>query len=1201
MSMDRLYKDTIPHFGNGSSQNGRTLPALLPDYAKIDQRSLADLLAFSARYARLVNHYNEKNEVSGSWESFFTTDISVILATIISTDLASLEKAHQRLVEEVSQSFQEMEKYGQLREIFVQIHQMATEVNTWFEQVSRINLTYQGIENEVANELHNIIETKLRGQLQSLMAYDSGAGEKQALGGPMGLSYDHFDPLWEAEIESIQSVNIYKGGTLLEKLDAALVQLRLLFRGFFNVLSYMVYNFARYFDASLLEKSNHKPDIALFIVFLKLFRHAQHDLNYVSARHLELYYDHFLLQKRRQAISDQAYVCFQLSDHVNAHFLPANTQLRAGRRPDGSEIIYRTDQDILLNRARITALKTLYMSQFELSEIGTYQLVTGMYAAQQANSLDGDGTPFPGPNMEWPTFGEEQLDKIKSMRTMGAADIGLAIASPMFFLQEGKREIKVRFEFEDGSANIYRKLIKDLAAYRGVREEEAFHIAFPGRDQDTKNLSVFYTTSSGWQEIPPFQLKVLSPEKWSAYELTIEIALPPSAPSWVGYDAALYEGEKGYPTRYPLLKVLLNHRIEPFPYTFLKDPKVSTIDIEVAVDRVRQVRLFNELGQLNGNQPFQPFGSLPSVGSYLMVGNAEVFRKPLTELAFHYEWQNVPATDIAFQKYYAGYEDGEPLDIKSHDFQIGMSALSQNTFSPDPEASRQIIHKLFNSISTNSAGPQEIGKCKIELEPHELIALDVHPDPRLEELSPYSNQTASGYFRLELLDPPHAFGHQLYQSLFGEVVTHNANPDHKAHQRAIPNQPYTPTLKSIHLSYKANTTINLSNKGDRSIPEQVFHIHPFGLENIYSRGEPRLKANEERLNLLPQYHHNGYLYIGLEGLKPPQPISLLFQLTTSKYKGSTRFQVPEVRWSYLSKNQWKPFKVDQHLSDTTYDFTQKGIVQLMIPADIGNRNDIFPSRMHWLRVAVSGDTEVLCHAIDVKAQAVKVVWEQDASPERLAEPLPAQSINALVQGQSEIASLEQPFPSFGGSPVESDREYFGRVSERLRHKGRGVSHWDLERLTLSWFHTLKQVKCLSHLSHPDFFSTEDGVTVVVVPGKNDSPEALTPKVNYKTLSDIEQYLSGQVSPFTDLKVRNPQYEYLRVYCKIKFVDGKNNGETLNQLGEDLQDFLCPWIKDASKDLRIGVSISEEVHPQFHQRLAIRGFCNPLFHPAHCQK
>ncbi|MEO1450869.1 MAG: hypothetical protein AAFV07_15175, partial [Bacteroidota bacterium] len=89
--------DRISTALNGTTQSQRLPRALKPEGVLLDDRSLSDLLAFSAEYARLVRHYSAKNDVSGNWEPFFRSDISVILADIVSTDLAAIEQQHQQL------------------------------------------------------------------------------------------------------------------------------------------------------------------------------------------------------------------------------------------------------------------------------------------------------------------------------------------------------------------------------------------------------------------------------------------------------------------------------------------------------------------------------------------------------------------------------------------------------------------------------------------------------------------------------------------------------------------------------------------------------------------------------------------------------------------------------------------------------------------------------------------------------------------------------------------------------------------------------------------------------------------------------------------------------------------------------------------------------------------------------------------------
>lgn len=54
----------------GTKQSDRFLPALDPDYVKVDERSLRDLLAFAKAYAHELKYYNTQNQEAGDWSGF---------------------------------------------------------------------------------------------------------------------------------------------------------------------------------------------------------------------------------------------------------------------------------------------------------------------------------------------------------------------------------------------------------------------------------------------------------------------------------------------------------------------------------------------------------------------------------------------------------------------------------------------------------------------------------------------------------------------------------------------------------------------------------------------------------------------------------------------------------------------------------------------------------------------------------------------------------------------------------------------------------------------------------------------------------------------------------------------------------------------------------------------------------------------------
>jgi hypothetical protein len=201
-----------------------------------------------------------------------------------------------------------------------------------------------------------------------------------------------------------------------------------------------------------------------------------------------------------------------------------------------------------------------------------------------------------------------------------------------------------------------------------------------------------------------------------------------------------------------------------------------------------------------------------------------------------------------------------------------------------------------------------------------------------------------------------------------------------------------------------------------------------------------------------------------------------------------------------------------------------------------------------------------------------------------------------LEPKSEIKSVFQPFESFHGRRIESRLDYFARVSERLRHKHRAISHWDYERIVLESFSDVHQAKCLSSLSNPIedldakekvFINIEEeeeyiqgirnkeGVLLVVVPKPSQYFHNKTPNFNLKMLKQIEAYLQSYASPFVTLKVRNPIYEYVRVIANVKFNSIENqSGLYLQQLHKDIQKFITPWFFDEKIPISIGGYINE---------------------------
>jgi len=1167
--MQSLQQDTS-FFRNGTAQFSRILKELLPEHVPIDDRKLSDMLAFSTEFAKNITHFSTQKKAN--WEPFFLSNITAVLAIIQAIDIKQWEEEHEKTIKELNTEWNNEKAKAAVKEIFKQIFQIPTQINQWYNYVAQINRRQQGIENEVEDAFLNIINRRLKSELHTLIAYAKGA--KSLFGQEVSLQYQAFRVF--GNLDSITPINIFLGQNERAQIQMALIKLRLLFRNCFNILNYVQLHFQKFLEKSLANKQDHQPNMGLFITFLLLHKHLQTDLNNLSTEHLKFYYEEILKQQKQSYQPDEVHICFELAKHIKEHTIEADTLLKAGKDKQGQNILFKTVSPLAINHTKVASLKTLFLSQYAKTQISSFRLVTGTYVAPIANSKDGVGKPFENEQDEWPICGEEQWNRPVDSHTMVKGSMGFALASPLFFLEEGNREIKLRIKFIPESLYYFRKLIEDI---RSVEEKEAskrygrfeevtlrnaFYKIFP--PGDNKNIDIWFTSKNGWEQVPSGEIKILPPEDlqadWDYIELVFR--LPAHMSEVVAFDRFLYPDEK-FVTRFPIIKCMLNDHIEPYIYSLWKDLEINSINIEVKVDEIKKIKIYNNIGQIDPRQPFMPFGPQPEPGSYMLIGNTEIFQKPLTELSLKMEWQNIPTTYKAFNNYYQAYDP----PIKVDDFKIKLSALSEKVFHPKDE-NQALRYPLFDLQPSNEDDDVLlINQTKI----NKIILnkLNIKPDPYLQNPLYYDNQTSSGFLKLELVEPVHGFGHPLFQRLFADAVTHNADPTQEVN-KDIPRQPLIPTAKSLSLSYTASTTVHIYT-GTRETPEALFHIHPFGLVSTYFRGRMR----GDKITLLPRYDDDAYLFIGLEDLKAPQTLSLLFQLTANKAKGHTRYNLPLIQWSYLSNDQWKQLPDEALLIDTTDNFTTTGIIQLQIPRDITTRNSMMPPQYAWLRVSIAGDTEVLCHAIDIKAQAMRAIWVgEESKSERLRAALPENSITSLLHKNPAIKGIKQPFSSFNGKPQEKIQEFFSRVSERLRHKHRAVTHWDFERLILGQFHTVMQVKCLSHLSNPQFFPKAGAITLVVVPRKNDSASPKTPKLNYKGLIAIEQYLKKWISPFVKLRIRNPAYEYIRIRCKIRFIDGHNNGQSLVRLKEDVRTFVCPWLENTQVKMNIGGAISEEV-------------------------
>ncbi len=386
--------------------------------------------------------------------------------------------------------------------------------------------------------------------------------------------------------------------------------------------------------------------------------------------------------------------------------------------------------------------------------------------------------------------------------------------------------------------------------------------------------------------------------------------------------------------------------------------------------------------------------------------------------------------------------------------------------------------------------------------------------------------------------------------------------------RDIPPQPYSPLINSISVSYTSEKELTQNE-------DQFFHILPFGMAaaNPFD-AKPRATAESFLLPTNKLFSgailssvgkdsvSSGILFVGLKDLMVNEVLTLFFNIDQSFKK--LDYKPPLISWWYLKNNEWKDLKNDSIIADNTYGLQTSGIVEISIPSDINNQNTVFDeANLFWFGISITKDPESLPGLADVQSQATTVTFEDNGNdPQHLAYPLPANKINRFEEIVPGIKSIKQPLASFYGRVKETEPEYYSRVSERLRHKGRAINNWDYERLVLEKFPSIFKVKCINNYFRGHFLPGH--VTVVPIMNlKNKSSDETTelPMASFLDLRKIEEYLKKRTSPFNRIHAVNPLPNYVLINCKVKFKAEVNKGFYLGELNRELIKFLSPWISD----------------------------------------
>ncbi|MDJ0703315.1 MAG: baseplate J/gp47 family protein [Leptolyngbyaceae cyanobacterium MO_188.B28] len=1125
---------------DGVSQRQRQVSTLSPDFVKVDEHDLADALVLAYRLSEKVAYYGKSNKQDGTWRPFFDSSPLVQLALISKTRPQEVKDCY---VKELENSLGDRGSETLMKVLGNWKTHLLNKIKGWHEKFSAYPPFRTTIEG--------LVKTHLRSPLDRMRSIELGLGQlddsfyqkfTKALGGDLEPEPDLLPDasFLNREPEEIQ-----------DDLNQIFQQL---FRTYRQIIQQAGIALTQY----LQSQHNHPPALALYVAFWYVMQAARDDLNRMTQRHLDFFYRQVLRLPKRSPQPDQAHLVFQLAKGQTEHKLAIGTGFQAGKDDLGKELIYQLDDELVINRAQITSLKGLYLAPEENPTEESQPGILGVYVSPQADSRDGKGDEFPKDQLvkAWHPFGDQSREH---------ANLGLAIASNIFYLQEGERHIIFTLTFD-----------RKLLAIKPEDLPKLFAVDFSGEKEWAPG-----------EILPNLPNSRASQTNIQNKTLTLEVKLKAEQSPIGSYHTDLTGHSLN--TDKPVARLMLNdkERVNQYsPYYYFRQLKITALTISANNIKIHNLIVQNDLSVLDAQKPFMPFGPIPKVGSKFYVGSKEIFQKNLNSLKLEVQWEGLSpkwSEDFsgALEQHYRGYYintepvNGTTFELKDYfdNLSLTVERLTQNTwsshglkqtytpFNPPVEGellnlnSVALMGDVIDQLTDLSAQPKG-GFLRFKLNQDFL---------HNEFVKKYTLQTLAAAKDFSDPEKPEYINGAVYESATTSDLyrwSHKSKSSFAGEEPIAINEPYTPVIQSISLCYSAE-----ANQTDCTL----FHLYPFD-------GFVELTGDEPYF--LPQFTQEGELFIGLDQLVPSSALSIFFQV--AEETANPDLEKTEVHWSYLKDNTWCALD-NGIVSDTTNGLIASGIVKLAISADISKtKTTILDSSLHWLKVSVTARSGAICQIISRHTQAAPVILnDPDSHPTHFNTPLAAGTIAKLVTPQAAVKKIEQPYAAFGGQGKEQPAQFYTRISEHLRHKGRAVTIFDYERLVLEHFPDVYQVRCLNHSQvdrrNQQLYQVAPGVvTLVVIPdlSQRNTTNDLEPRFNLRRLKDIEAFLTKLSSEWSTIEVVNPVYEPLQADFKVRFREPyhANFEYYRRQLEQAIRQFLAPWTADPSTGFKFGGSL-----------------------------
>lgn len=1117
------------------NQQGRLIPELLPDTIAVDDRNQNELIRYIVKIAKLFNYYDDNNNLNGDWEDFFISDASVLYRIVASLNLNDEVNKYQNIINGFKFSVDEQIQMEQIHNSFKILIELANKVGRIKRGVNhlRFDAFFISAFNTAIEKFD--FTTKLN-QLRKLIEQYNERVKSSDLPELDGIFNSEKND--EKRKDENEDGNYTNATDLHEKLNK-------IFLCFKDTLSIIISN-ATYQLRLKINDKQVKPHLTLIYVFLELYKYLQNEINQLPKKHLTFYFKEYLNLKPQKAKSDSAFLLLKPAVNAPASFLLGKNNLfRAEPKSSEPEYLYELAKEVIISNSSIARLHTVFVDNTSKRDLATSNEDEPVVYIATPPLLSADEIIAKKKiSQSWPIVGESQENFIQSKRNMEPANIGFLLASPLFYKTNGGKLFTCKFYFSD-IQNQKQTIISDI-------------------------LRIFITTKTGWQEIEKktivFEVnnkaqndksEFKNKDSNSAYEKVLRINFKIKA----GEQTDLYNEQVhrlGLNERRPVVKFQLNPNANESAYGILKNINVKRVKLIVEVTKAKIDGLRNSTGNIDSSLPFQVFGPVPVVGSYLEFHSTNIFNKFIKKSTICIEWLNLPKDNLGFQQYYNAYSEL----YKNDSFKVGAYNLSEKK---EPDVKE--VYNLFKAKGKYAVDGALDDHSHFEIYFERKIRFD---NPMLLEKDKQSvdKNSTVGVLRLELVAPESAFGNNEYPQLFSETILYNAKK-RKKKQKRLPSLPYLPIANSVEIDYTLEQSESM-HQADDTIDEEngikLYHLYPFGYRKTYPSYNTGIQP------LIPVFDKTANLYIGLQNVQPKQQITLFFEV--DEVNSDNQFnELAQYEWNYLVNNSWREFEKENILKNSTLNFLRSGIVILELPDITDSANTILPESLFWIRLSLNSNTAHIPRVFRILNNVVEVVRQEVKGTDKLLT-LPEGSITDLLHNEPKIETICQFNQSFNGRMAETEMQYYRRVSEMLNHKNRAITVKDIASLVLQKFPQITFIKCITPHAYRVFAEREFcHLKFIVIPARDLFKEQTDyqPCVNALTIREVKKFIQRNIPDHLQIQVVNPVYEKIKVICRITIDKGKyteTEGYYQQKLNEALRRFISPWLfEDAESCLQ----------------------------------